>query len=164
VLVLIVCLRFVCGDRLMCLANCLRVALGAPCAHAAQALRRSGGLGGRAPHSFHCFRCLWRLRCFELSTSFSCACSGFEPLFVLTAQAVVCVCGIGACSMLGPRSSACCVLVFANSCSWHVHVSWHFMFWTSVSICELIKFGIWGIFFSWLIHVSDHSLLTKAFQ
>ena len=46
----------------------------------------------------------------------------------------------------------------------HVHVSWHFMFWTSVSICELIKFGIWGIFFSWLIHVSDHSLLTKAFQ
>jgi hypothetical protein len=83
---------------------------------------------------------------------------------VLTAQAVVCVCGIGACSMLGPRSSACCVLVFANSCSWHVHVSWHFMFWTSVSICELIKFGIWGIFFSWLIHVSDHSLLTKAFQ
>ena len=104
------------------------MALGAPCAHAAQALRRSGGLGGRAPHSFHCFRCLWRLRCFELSTSFSCACSGFEPLFVLTAQAVVCVCGIGACSMLGPRSSACCVLVFANSCSWHVHVSWHFMF------------------------------------
>ena len=84
--------------------------------------------------------------------------------FVLTAQAVVCVCGIGACSMLGPRSSACCVLVFANSCSWHVHVSWHFMFWTSVSICELIKFGIWGILFSWLIHVSDHSLLTKAFQ
>jgi hypothetical protein len=42
----------------------------------------------RAPHSFHCFRCLWCLRCFELSTSFSCACSGFEPLFVLTAQAV----------------------------------------------------------------------------
>ena len=129
-------------------------------------LSAGAGVWGAEPpiHFIACFRCLWRLRCFELSTSFSCACSGFEPLFVLTAQAVVCVCGIGACSMLGPRSSACCVLVFANSCSWHVHVSWHFMFWTSVLICELIKFGIWGIFFSWLIHVSDHSLLTKAFQ
>ena len=60
-------LVIVCGDGLMTSVfvtlseACLRVAPGALCAHAAQALHRSGGsFGGRRarPYSFHCFQTL----------------------------------------------------------------------------------------------------------
>ena len=90
-LVLIVCLRFVCGDRLMCFPAGGSGRTLCPCCTGSPQER---GFGGQSPPFIPCFSftrlhsILFLVVCGLCDSLVSCACSSFEPLDALTAQAL----------------------------------------------------------------------------